>query len=42
VTRDIRTARLALLAHPLIAQWDVADELLERLLAAPAPVEVIG
>jgi 6-phospho-beta-glucosidase len=34
VTRDERTARLALLAHPLIGQWEIADELLEKLLAA--------
>jgi 6-phospho-beta-glucosidase len=37
VTRDARTARLALLAHPLIGQWDITGELLERLLLeAPA------
>jgi 6-phospho-beta-glucosidase len=36
VTRDPVTARKALLAHPLIAQWGPAEELWERLLAAEA------
>ncbi len=33
VTGNASIARKALLAHPLIGQWDTADELLERLLA---------
>jgi 6-phospho-beta-glucosidase len=33
VTGDALIARKALLAHPLIGQWETADELLERLLA---------
>lgn len=37
VTRDERTARLALLTHPLIGQFEIADELLRRLLAAEVP-----
>ena len=42
-TRDPRTARLALLAHPLIGQYELSGELLERLAAAetsavPLPV----
>ena len=40
VTRDVRTARLALLAHPLIGQWEIAGELLERLVLEEAPAEV--
>jgi 6-phospho-beta-glucosidase len=36
VTRDPRTARLALLAHPLVGQWGLSGELLERLAAAEA------
>ena len=32
VTRDLRTARMALLAHPLIGQHEMVDGLLERLL----------
>jgi hypothetical protein len=32
----VETARKALLAHPLVGQHAVADELLERLLAAGA------
>jgi 6-phospho-beta-glucosidase len=45
-TRDVDTARLALLANPLVREWRLADGLLERLLtdppaghetAAPAP-----
>jgi 6-phospho-beta-glucosidase len=32
VTGELETARKALLAHPLIAQWDLTNELLERLL----------
>jgi len=32
VTGDSETARKALLAHPLIGQWDLTNELLERLL----------
>jgi len=31
---DRVTARKALLAHPLVGQWGVVDELVERLLAA--------
>jgi 6-phospho-beta-glucosidase len=34
VTRDVETARKALLAHPLIGQWSVSVDLLERLIAA--------
>ena len=33
VTGDASIARKALLAHPLIGQWNTAEELLERLLA---------
>ena len=36
VTRDPRTARLALLAHPLVGQWGLSGELLDRLAAAEA------
>jgi 6-phospho-beta-glucosidase len=32
VSGEVETARKALLAHPLIAQWDLTNELLERLL----------
>jgi len=32
VTGDLGTARKALLAHPLIGQYDLSEELLERLL----------
>jgi 6-phospho-beta-glucosidase len=34
VTRDLETARKALLAHPLIGQWSLSIDLLERLIAA--------
>jgi 6-phospho-beta-glucosidase len=34
VTRDLDTARKALLAHPLIGQWSLSVDLLERLIAA--------
>ena len=34
VTRDLETARKALLAHPLIGQWSLSVDLLERLMAA--------
>jgi 6-phospho-beta-glucosidase len=34
VTRDLETARKALLAHPLIGQWSLATGLLERLVEA--------
>jgi 6-phospho-beta-glucosidase len=34
VTRDLETARKALLAHPLIGQWGLSVGLLERLIAA--------
>ena len=34
VTRDLETARKALLAHPLIGQWGLSVNLLERLIAA--------
>jgi 6-phospho-beta-glucosidase len=34
VTRDLETARKALLAHPLIGQWSLTVDLLERLIAA--------
>jgi len=34
VTRDLETARKALLAHPLIGQWSLSVDLLERLIAA--------
>ncbi|HTZ04847.1 MAG TPA: 6-phospho-beta-glucosidase [Gaiellaceae bacterium] len=37
-TRDIVVARKALLAHPLIGQIEMVDELLERLLIAPRTV----
>jgi 6-phospho-beta-glucosidase len=36
VTGDVLTARKALLAHPLIGQYELSEELLERLLAAGA------
>jgi 6-phospho-beta-glucosidase len=36
VSRDPRTARLALLAHPLVGQWGLSGELLGRLAAAEA------
>jgi 6-phospho-beta-glucosidase len=34
VTRDLETARKALLAHPLIGQWSLSVGLLERLIEA--------
>jgi 6-phospho-beta-glucosidase len=34
VTRDLETARKALLSHPLIGQWSLSVDLLERLIAA--------
>ena len=34
VTRDAELARIALLAHPLVGQWDLATELIELLNAA--------
>jgi 6-phospho-beta-glucosidase len=34
VTRDLETARKALLAHPLIGQWSLSVGLLEKLIAA--------
>jgi 6-phospho-beta-glucosidase len=34
VSRDPRTARIALLAHPLVGQWGLSGELLERLAVA--------
>jgi 6-phospho-beta-glucosidase len=37
VTRDPAVARKALLAHPLIGQVEMVDELVERLLAAEVP-----
>jgi 6-phospho-beta-glucosidase len=37
VTRDPSVARKALLAHPLIGQVEMVDELVERLLAAEVP-----
>ena len=36
VTRDPRTARLALLAHPLVGQWGLSGDLLRRLAEAEA------
>jgi 6-phospho-beta-glucosidase len=36
VSRDPRTARLALLAHPLVGQWGLSGELLDRLADAEA------
>jgi 6-phospho-beta-glucosidase len=36
VTGELVTARKALLAHPLIGQYELSEELLERLLAAGA------
>jgi 6-phospho-beta-glucosidase len=32
VTRDLVTARKALLAHPLVGQWNISVELVERLV----------
>jgi 6-phospho-beta-glucosidase len=40
VTRDRDTAARALLAHPLVGQWPLSDELLDRMLAAEADAEV--
>jgi 6-phospho-beta-glucosidase len=37
LTRDPAVARKALLAHPLIGQIELVDELVERLLAAEVP-----
>jgi 6-phospho-beta-glucosidase len=34
VTRDLETARKALLAHPLVGQWSLSVGLLEKLIAA--------
>ena len=36
MTRDPRTARLALLAHPLVGQWGLSGDLLRRLAEAEA------
>ncbi len=36
VTRDPVTAKKALLAHPLIAQYELSEELLERLAVEEA------
>lgn len=36
-TGDRHTARLALLAHPLVREYRLADGMLERLLAADVP-----
>jgi 6-phospho-beta-glucosidase len=33
VTRDLEIARKALLTHPLIGQWSLSVDLLERLIA---------
>jgi 6-phospho-beta-glucosidase len=46
-SRDPGTARRALLAHPLVGQWEPAVELLERLAEAessgtPLPIELEG
>jgi 6-phospho-beta-glucosidase len=35
VNRDLEAARLALLAHPLVREWELADGLLERLVMRP-------
>ncbi len=32
VNRDLEAARMALLAHPLVREWELADGLLERLV----------
>jgi 6-phospho-beta-glucosidase len=32
VTRDRATARKALLSHPLVGQWSMTEELVERVL----------
>jgi 6-phospho-beta-glucosidase len=40
VTRDRDTAARALLAHPLVGQWPLSYELLDRMLAAEADAEV--
>jgi 6-phospho-beta-glucosidase len=37
VTRDRRVARMALLAHPLVREYELSGELIERLLAAEVP-----
>ncbi len=37
VTRDPAVARMALLAHPLVREYELAGELIERLLAAEVP-----
>jgi 6-phospho-beta-glucosidase len=42
VTRDADTARLALLAHPLVRDYRLADGLLERLLAAEDERGAVG
>ena len=36
-TGDPASARRALLAHPLVGQWELVDALLEPLLGAPTP-----
>ena len=40
VTRDRDTAARALLAHPLVGQWPLSNELLDRMLAEEADAEV--
>jgi 6-phospho-beta-glucosidase len=42
VTRDVVTARKALLAHPLIGQWPVAGELVDLLRAAEPASQPTG
>jgi 6-phospho-beta-glucosidase len=39
-TGDRDTARLALLAHPLVREWRLADNLLDRLLAEGAAARI--
>ena len=34
ISGDVNTARLALMAHPLVPSWDVACSLLDDLLRA--------
>jgi 6-phospho-beta-glucosidase len=39
-TGDRDTARLALLAHPLVREWRLADTMLDRLLAEGVPARI--
>ena len=39
---DRQSARLALMAHPLVREYRLADRMLERLLAAETRTQLTG